>query len=110
MLLRALFILILCTGTALAQEAARPLLTIRDHRFTPSELRIPAYQPRVIDVQNDDPTAEEFESPDLGVEKVIAAGRRSPVRIRPLAPGTYKFIGEYHADTAFGTIIAEAPK
>jgi hypothetical protein len=29
------------------------------------------------------------------------------VRIGPLAPGRYEFIGEFHADTAKGVIIAE---
>ena len=92
---------------AWAEEPVRLQLTIRDHRFDPPELHVPANRPVVIDVRNEDATAEEFDSADLGVEKVIAGGRQSPVRIRPLAPGRYGFIGEYHADTAAGTIIAE---
>ncbi len=51
--------------------------------------------------------AEEFESTALKVEKVIAGERKGTVRLRPLDPGRYPFIGEYHADTAQGTIIVE---
>ena len=94
-------------GAALADEPVRLQMTIRDHRFQPDVLRVPANRPLVIEVRNEDPTAEEFESADLGVEKVIAGKRQLPVRVRPLAPGRYAFIGEYHSDTARGTIIAE---
>ena len=105
-----LTILLACalgTATAVAQEPGRLQITIRDHRFVPAELHAPANQTIVIDVHNEDATAEEFESTEFGVEKVIAAGRQSPVRIRPLAPGRYKFIGEYHADTASGTLVID---
>ena len=101
---------LLLAGTAWADDAPRPQLTIRDHRFSPAELHVPANQPLVIDVRNEDATAEEFDSSELGVEKVIAGGRQLPVRIRPLTPGRYNFIGEYHADTASGVIIAGAEK
>jgi heme/copper-type cytochrome/quinol oxidase subunit 2 len=104
----ALFLLVACA--ARAEDAARPQIIISDHRFSPAELHVPANQPIVIDVHNQDATAEEFDSADLGVEKVIAGGRQLPVHIRPLAPGRYKFIGEYHADTAFGVLIAEGEK
>lgn len=101
----------LVTATAAwADDPARPQITISGHRFTPAELHVPANQPVVIDVYNQDPTAEEFESADMGVEKVIAGGRQLPVRIRPLAPGRYTFIGEYHAETAAGVIIADGEK
>ncbi|MGI4939085.1 MAG: cupredoxin domain-containing protein [Janthinobacterium lividum] len=106
-----LFAASLMTASAAgAADPARPQITISDHRFTPAELHVPANQPLVIDVHNQDPTAEEFESADMGVEKVIAGGRALPVRIRPLAPGRYTFIGEYHAETATGVIIADGEK
>ena len=51
--------------------------------------------------------AEEFESSVLKVEKVIAGNSRGTVRIGPLAPGRYPFIGEFHEATAKGVVIAE---
>lgn len=94
-------------GLAQAAEPVRLAITIRDHRFEPPELRVPAGRPIVIEVTNADQTAEEFDSADLGVEKVIAGGRQAPVRIRPMEPGRYSFMGEYHSDTATGTLVVE---
>lgn len=82
-------------------------LTVKDHKFDPAEIHIKAGQPAVINMHNQDPTAEEFDSDALGVEKVIPGGRSGVVRLHPLEPGRYPFMGEYHADTAQGVVIAE---
>ena len=41
------------------------------------------------------------------MEKVIGGGVYGTVRLRPLGPGRYPFMGEFHADTARGVLIAE---
>jgi heme/copper-type cytochrome/quinol oxidase subunit 2 len=92
---------------ALAADAASVQLVIKGHRFEPAELRVPANTPVVIEVLNEDDTAEEFESAELRIEKVIAGKRQSTVRVKPLPPGRYPFVGEYHADTAKGVLVAE---
>jgi heme/copper-type cytochrome/quinol oxidase subunit 2 len=95
-------------GASVAADEPAPIaVTIKDHRFAPSEIHIPANKPARLEITNQDPTAEEFDSPALQIEKVIAGGRKVPVRLRPLAPGRYPFMGEYHQDTAQGVIIAE---
>jgi hypothetical protein len=48
-----------------------------------------------------------FDSPALKVEKVIAGNSQGIVRVAPLNPGTYEFVGEYHEETAKGRVIAE---
>jgi hypothetical protein len=83
------------------------VLTIKDHKFTPTELKVPANKRVMISVVNDDPTPEEFESNELKVEKVIPGKSKATVRIGPLKPGRYPFVGEFHEATAKGTIIAE---
>ena len=83
------------------------VLTIKDHKFTPAEIKVPANQRVAITVINDDATPEEFESPALKVEKVIPGKSKGVVRIGPLKPGRYPFIGEYHEATAKGVVIAE---
>jgi plastocyanin len=83
------------------------VVTIKDHRFTPAEIKVPANQRVTITVINEDATAEEFESNPMKVEKVIAGKSRATVRIGPLKPGRYPFVGEYHEATAKGTVIAE---
>lgn len=88
--------------------ADQPLqLVIENHRFTPSEITVPANQPVVIEVSNKDDQAEEFDSSDLRVEKVIAGKDSGTVRLHPLDPGRYSFMGEYHSDTAKGVVIAK---
>jgi len=81
--------------------------TIKDHVFSPAEIKVPANKRVMITVVNEDATAEEFDSSALKVEKVVAGKSRGIVRIGPLPPGRYPFIGEYHEATAKGVVIAE---
>lgn len=91
-----------------APSPSGPLtLTIQDHRFTPAEITVPANQAIEIEVINKDPLAEEFDSSALKVEKVIAGGQSGTVRLHPLDPGRYPFVGEYHAETAQGVVVAK---
>ena len=106
------FAIVLAAGASLLTTlpaGAGPAIdvTIKDHRFTPAEIHVPAVQPANLNVKNEDATAEEFESHALKIEKVIAGGTSGTVRLRPLDPGKYPFIGEYHEDTAKGVIVAE---
>ncbi len=92
------------TGVARAQEFT---ITIKNNRFDPTELRVPAKKRFTVYVVNDDPTPEEFESQPMKVEKIIPGKSKALIRIGPLDPGRYDFIGEFHADTAKGVMIAE---
>ena len=82
-------------------------VTIKDHKFTPSELKVPANKRVEITVINDDATSEEFESKPMKVEKVIPGKSKGVVRIGPLKAGRYPFVGEFHEATAKGVVIAE---
>ena len=87
--------------------AADPVsLTIKDHRFSPDQVTVPAGEKFKIEVVNQDDTPEEFESHDLKVEKIVTPGGKITVTAGPLKPGKYRFVGEYHKDTAHGTITA----
>jgi plastocyanin len=109
--MRSLFVLLSFTAlVTLAPAVARAqefTVTIKDHRFTPAELKIPANARVVITVVNEDPTAEEFESKEMKVEKVIAGKSKGTVRVGPLKPGRYPFFGEFHEASAQGAVIAE---
>lgn len=102
-------IFLLTSASALAPAlAADPIkVTLQNHKFTPSEIRVKANTPAVIALANKDATAEEFDSTALKVEKVVAGNSSGNIRIRALAPGRYPFVGEYHADTAKGVVVAE---
>lgn len=82
-------------------------LTIKDHKFSPAEFKVPANKRVTITVVNADITPEEFESHELKVEKIIPGNSKATVRLGPLKPGRYGFFGEFHEDTAKGVVIAE---
>ncbi len=82
-------------------------ITIRNHRFEPAEVRVPANKRITLTVINDDPTPEEFESRPMKVEKIIPGKSKATIRIGPLKPGSYPFIGEFNMSTAKGVVIAE---
>ncbi|MDQ6433098.1 cupredoxin domain-containing protein [Mesorhizobium sp. LHD-90] len=82
-------------------------LTIHDHRFKPQTLRVPAGEKFSLVVVNADPTAEEFESNDFHVEKVIGGGKQMTFHVGPLTAGEYGFFGERHMDSALGRLFAE---
>jgi len=95
------------TVAACGQEAAPVPVTLKNHRFTPSVIHVPANKPSEIVLTNEDDGAEEFDSSALKVEKVVAGHSSGNVRLRPLAPGRYPFMGEYHSATAEGVVVAE---
>ena len=100
-------VLLMSGVPAKAEDAQVFTITIKDHKFDPAEVRVPAGKPVILVVKNADATAEEFESSTLKVEKIIPGGQQGTVRLRPLAVGSYAFIGEFHSDTANGKVIAE---
>lgn len=99
------FTFFLCIAVPAA--AAEFPVTLKDHKFSPSEIHVKAGESNVIILSNKDGTADEFDSSSLKVEKVVAGHETGKVRLRPLSPGRYPFMGEYNPDTAQGVVIAE---
>lgn len=95
------------SGGALVAADAPISVTIKDHKFSPEEIRVPAGKAAVLKIINADSTPEEFESKPLKIEKVIAGGKDVTVHLPALKAGRYPFVGEYHEDTAKGVVIAE---
>jgi hypothetical protein len=109
--MRALLLTAVCTAVFMAAPAGAAetpefTLVIKNHRFEPSELAVPAGRKLKLIVDNQDPTPEEFESHSLKREKVIKGGSKASIYVGPLEPGTYDFFGEYHESTAKGRIVA----
>jgi len=103
------FLIAVCLTSSFAACAqdVEANLTIRDHRFEPSELRVPAGKKIKLTVSNQDSTPEEFESHELNREKMVPAKGKVLIYVGPLAAGRYPFFGEFNPKTAIGTIIAE---
>ncbi len=103
---RLLLALTLLPALALAADPAFTL-AIRDHKFAPAELRVPVGKKIKLIIDNQDATAEEFESHALNREKVVPSNSKVPVFIGPLQPGRYSYVGEFNPKTANGVIVAE---
>ncbi len=105
------FTLLICLATASNQAYAseKPSFTIviKEHKFSPETLTVPAGQKVKLVIDNQDTTAEEFESHELHREKIISGNSKATVFIGPLEPGKYTYFGEFNPETAQGIIIAE---
>jgi len=97
---------ILGADLARAEEPERTI-AIENHRFVPAEVEVPAGVRVKLIIENRDDTPEEFESHDLRREKVIPGNSKATVRVGPLPAGEYRFVGEFHEDTAQGKLIAK---
>ncbi len=103
----SIFSAVLAVFSLSAHAADEFRLTIKDHRFQPETLEIPAGRKVKITIANEDPTPEEFESYELNREKVIKGNSTGVVFIGPLDPGAYPFFGEFNMSTAKGQIVAK---
>ena len=80
---------------------------LKNHKFSPSVIKVKANKPSMIILYNDDDMADEFDSSSLKIERVVPGHAKANIRIRALAPGKYPFMGEFNASTAQGVVIAE---
>ncbi len=90
-----------------AQAVEEITLRIKDHKFIPEIVEVPAGEKVKLIVMNEDKTPEEFESYELNREKIIRGGGKGIVFIGPLKPGEYPFFGEFNMDTAQGKVVAK---
>jgi len=103
----AVFAFIIFASGAAAAEDASYTLTIKDHKFTPATLTIPAGQKIKLIVKNQDASPAEFESYDLNREKVVDGNSEITVYIGPLNAGNYTYFDDFHKTTTTGTIVAK---
>ena len=98
---------IIAVALATSAHAEDYTLNLKDHKFAPNELTIPANTKVTITVVNSDAAAAEFESHDLKREKVINPGESATITVGPLDAGTYAFEDEFHDETAQGNLIVK---
>ncbi len=107
--------LALAAGLGLGWPAKAPAQTsdlptfhvvARDGYLLPNRLEVPAGRKIKLTLANEGRSPVEFENLDLRVEKVLGPGAVSFVVIHPLKPGSYRFVDEFHADTAQMLLIA----
>jgi plastocyanin len=96
----------LAMTAAQAQDVVTVSLVVKDGRFEPATIEVPAGKRIKIEVSNEGKSPIEFESKALKFEKVLAPGAKSSVVVNPLKPGEYGFIDEFHPE-AKGRIVAK---
>lgn len=97
----------ICTLSEALAEEKEFLVQLKDHKFIPEKIEIPAGEQFKLIVENLDQTLEEFESIDLKKEKLVGAGKKITIIVSPLKSGEYKFFGDFHQKTAQGEIVVK---
>ena len=107
----AAFSLIFClfsaSTTALAEDMPTFKLLMKDGRFSPETVEVPAATRFRLEVKNEGPGAAEFESLELKKELVLAPGVTRTLVFFPMKPGSYKFFDDFHPTTGQGRIVAK---
>jgi hypothetical protein len=105
MRLAAAFLLLgLSAATLAADEPLR--LVLREHKFTPEQLEVPAHVKFRLTIKNDSDALIEWESSDLDREEVISPGEERSIFLGPLDPGTYPFFDDRH-QASKGALVAK---
>ncbi|MHB8345931.1 MAG: cupredoxin domain-containing protein [Acidiferrobacterales bacterium] len=86
---------LLVCGNVLA-DVPKISLTIKNQRFTPEQIQVPAHTKVEILVKNEDRFPAEFESADLSREVVVPGGSTVSVFVGPLSPGRYNFFNDFN--------------
>ena len=81
------------------------VVVLKDHNFNPAVPSVNSGEKFKLIIDNQDATAEEFESHDLKREKIIKGNTKSVVFIGKLTAGEYKYFGEFNEDEAQGKIV-----
>jgi hypothetical protein len=82
-------------------------IEFNDGVMTPLRIEVPANTRFKINLTNKGKTPAEFESNELRLEKVLAAGSSSTLVIRTLDPGEYKFFDDFHPDAPQAVLVAK---
>ena len=94
-------------GIARADESPAITVIIRNHRFNPSEIDVPAGNDVVIEIRNEDASSEEFDLRALSFSTIVFGNDSETVRLLDVQKGRYPFFGDYHSGTAQGVLVAE---
>lgn len=109
----ALLATLVCFGVGRADEVhgqtSLPVyeVVVRDGRFTPERLEVPAGRKIRINLRNEGPGPLEFENPDMHVEKVLGPDASSFVVLPKLEPGEYSFTDEFNPVTGNLIVVAK---
>lgn len=92
---------------ATAQELPAFQIVMKDGRFSPERLEVPAGKRFKLVLKNEGRGPAEFENLSMRVEKVLAPGVTSFVVLPALKPGEYRFTDEFRSQSRGLTIMAK---
>ena len=72
------------------------VITIKNGKFTPSEVAVPSGTKLKLIVRNQDTSMSEFESTEFHREKTVAPGQEISVFVGPFEAGSYEFFDDFH--------------
>ena len=101
----AAFLAIVAAPALTQSKPTEISISVKDNKFQPAEIEVPANTPVVIKIKNLDPKPMEFESKALRFEKIIPGGGEATINVRAQKPGRYEFFDEFHEDTTRGALI-----
>jgi len=91
-----------------AEDALTMEIVVKDHVFSPAEMKLPKGKVVMLTIKNDDPTPMEFESKPFKLEKPIKGNSSAVVRIKvPDEAGKILFVDEPREDKTLGYFIVE---
>ncbi|MDE2428770.1 MAG: cupredoxin domain-containing protein [Burkholderiales bacterium] len=96
-----------CLVPALAEELLTFQITAKNGKLIPERIEVPAGRKIKLVLKNEGLGPEEFENLEMRVEKVLGPGATSFVVLHNLKPGTYRFVDEFHPETAQCLIVAK---
>lgn len=107
--LRVVWLSQLLTAPLLAGTEPEYVIKILHHQFVPAELHIPRETKVRIVIDNQDDTAEEFDSHSLNREKHVPPKSQATIFVGPLSPGRYVYESESEVagGAALGVIVVE---
>ena len=81
-------------------------LVLRDRKFSPERLEVPAGKKFQLVVKNEGDKAIEWECEELDREEVVDPGRESTIFLGPLRAGEYAYFDDRHQDSK-GVLVAK---
>lgn len=100
-------LLFACATLVHAEELPVFQITAKNGKLIPERIEVPAGRKIKLVLKNEGPGPLEFENLDMRIEKVLGPGATSFVVLHNLKPGTYRFVDEFHPDTAQCLIVAK---
>jgi heme/copper-type cytochrome/quinol oxidase subunit 2 len=98
--------LTLSTVSPARADDAGTVILIKDGKFVPADVSVPANTKVKLIVRNQDSSMSEFESVELHREKTVAPGREITVFVGPLDAGSYEFFDDFHPQNR-GHLVAK---